>query len=618
MSPFSLRACFTASALAGAALAFAPQAAPAAVFCNYDAGTGTVSVELAAPGDQARIKRLAGPDGAITVNESACGGATVTTTDLVKVIDSSGGSTIVRLDAQAGGFGPGATPEATGEAEIEFSLNLGAGFSDSLEIYGEASGASIAAGAERVNLNYHDEQFAPDYDVAVQGADNLVLQGSPAHDWISAQGGGDAGQPWAGDLSASAFGGDDVLLGGEGDNWLYGGAGGDVVIGGGGADFIGGGDGDDTLSGGAGASDAVTYIEAQRGVSVDLAQTAPQQTGAAGTDAIAGFEKLGGSPYDDVLRGTDGPEMLFGEDGDDVLAARGGGDLLEGDGGADTLRGGAGDDIGLGGPGADTAAYDDAPAPVTIDLGSSGTTQDSGGSGAETLLDVEGVTGSPFDDTLTGSNGPDTIAGAGGADTIDGREGADALGGGAGLDAIESRDSSADSISCGEGPDSISADPLDKLDPDCTPAPPPAPAGGDSGATGPTTPPPGGGAQQGGSLPPVLSVRVPRQSLRRVRAHGLRALLGCSATCTVSGRLRASRRTARRLGLGTSAKRRTLGRLAPLTLDAGATRGGRVVLGSRARRALRSVRSVRLELRLGAVDGAGRAAAPVRIAVRLR
>ena len=53
-----------------------------------------------------------------------------------------------------------------------------------------------------------------------------------------------------------------------------------------------------------------------------------------------------GSRYDDVLRGSGGPDLLAGDTGDDFLYGLGGGD---------TLFGGAHDDLLIGGPGPDTS-----------------------------------------------------------------------------------------------------------------------------------------------------------------------------------------------------------------------------------------------------------------------
>ena len=241
---------------------------------------------------------------------------------------------------------------------------------------------------------------------------------------------------------------------------------------------------------------------------------------------------------------------------------------------------------------------------MRVDLGVTGALQSPDGSGDQALNRIEGVIGSPFADKLIGSTGPDAIDGGAGADTIEGNAGADRLSGGAGIDAIDSRDSSPDSISCGEGPDGLATDALDTLAADCIPA-------ATSGGALPASP-----ASPAG-VAPVLAVTIPRQSLRTVRARGLRVLLRCTKTCRAGGRVAIARPAARRLGLTRRAARRA-GRLAATDLAVGATVESRVRLSRRARNSLRGVHRARLVLRARAVDGAGLAAAPVRRTVRLR
>lgn len=60
------------------------------------------------------------------------------------------------------------------------------------------------------------------------------------------------------------------------------------------------------------------------------------------------------SPFDDVLRGTPGPDTIHALAGDDKVSGRRGDDKLFGDAGDDLLLGGRGDDTLTGGPGRDT------------------------------------------------------------------------------------------------------------------------------------------------------------------------------------------------------------------------------------------------------------------------
>lgn len=107
-------------------------------------------------------------------------------------------------------------------------------------------------------------------------------------------------------------------------------------------------------------------------------------------------------------------------------------DVLSGLGGADTLNGASGKD---------TATYAAATSGVNVYLQYTGI--DTGGAGIDTLISIENLTGSAFNDrligdasdnVLTGGAGDDIIKGKGGNDTFYGGDGTDRLTGGAGDD----------------------------------------------------------------------------------------------------------------------------------------------------------------------------------------
>jgi len=62
---------------------------------------------------------------------------------------------------------------------------------------------------------------------------------------------------------------------------------------------------------------------------------------------------------------------------------------------------------------------------VTVDLSSSTGTASDGLGGTDTLLNINGVVGSDFNDSIMGSAGNDLIEGRKGADTINGGGGTD-------------------------------------------------------------------------------------------------------------------------------------------------------------------------------------------------
>lgn len=153
-------------------------------------------------------------------------------------------------------------------------------------------------------------------------------------------------------------------------------------------------------------------------------------TGTAGPDVIVG---LGGSDDiqsgagDDRVCGDDGFDFLTGDLGNDVLDGGAGFDLLSGREGDDRLDGGLGADILVGGPGnnslfggADTGlpiedddfvSYLGSPGPVRVNLAEARAT----GWGTDTLSSIETVSGSDFSDTLVGDGRDNNFWGGDGA-----------------------------------------------------------------------------------------------------------------------------------------------------------------------------------------------------------
>ncbi|PWW03694.1 Ca2+-binding RTX toxin-like protein [Hoeflea marina] len=251
--------------------------------------------------------------------------------------------------------------------------------------------------------------------------------------------------------------GDDALDGNAGNDILYGGKGNDRLFGREGDDTLHGGTGNDTLDGGEG-SDTASYADATAAVVVDLlAKTA---TGGGGTDTMVSIENATGSDFDDVIYGDmaankliggDGADQLFGRDGndqiwggrgDDIVTGATGDDELYGGDGNDLLRGGvgddllfgdAGDDILNGGAGNDTASFDGSTLAggVVVSLVTGIATSSSG---TDTLIDIENIVGTEFDDQLTGDAGVNLLMGGDGDDLLEGGLGNDKLDGGRGSD----------------------------------------------------------------------------------------------------------------------------------------------------------------------------------------
>lgn len=124
-----------------------------------------------------------------------------------------------------------------------------------------------------------------------------------------------------------------------------------------------------------------------------------------------------------IINGTPGDDVLVGTPVDEILLGGAGNDQLTGGGGADVLDGGSG---------IDTARYDNSPAAVTIDLAAG--TGLGGDAQGDTLIGIENVVGSAFNDTLRGDGGANVLIGGAGDDILQGRGGNDLLVGGDGID----------------------------------------------------------------------------------------------------------------------------------------------------------------------------------------
>jgi len=281
--------------------------------------------------------------------------------------------------------------------------------------------------------------------------------------------------------------GNDVLYGGGGADALDGGNGNDVLVGGIGVDGMIGWYGDDTfimdasdvgfnnaIDGGIGF-DVVDYsaslgagkTAAGRtvGVAINLSNAGAGvvPVGVQVPDSFLAVEGVIGSAYDDVLIGGSAvvvdvagvPVPLLDANGVPVplVDALGvpitdpvtGAPLfrtvnndwrIDGGAGNDLLEGGPGNDILNGGAGSDTVNYLNAPpvvtlvagvpvnTGVTINLGTT-TAQNTVAAGTDTLVSIENVIGTDFDDTITGNGADNTIEGALGTNILNGGAGND-------------------------------------------------------------------------------------------------------------------------------------------------------------------------------------------------
>ncbi|MDQ4142498.1 MAG: hypothetical protein M3198_01960 [Actinomycetota bacterium] len=277
--------------------------------------------------------------------------------------------------------------------------------------------------------------------VGTQGRDTLVgtagsdvIAGLDGADHIKGLNGRDALCGDDGNDRLGGGGGRDRILGGAGDDLTRGRSGPDSIEGGAGDDQALGGVGRDTMAGDAGNDDlnggqdqnTLTYAGAPNGVDVDL--TEGSATGE-GQDTIQYFERLIGSPHDDVLGGHFDSTWFVSTAGND-----------EYNGLSHAW---------------DQVSYATADQAITADAELGTAT----GHGSDTLSGIDGLVGSDFDDTLRlgelreGVQGH--LQGGAGDDDLAGGDQTDGIEAGAGDDVVNTLGGD-DFVYPGAGNDDIS------------------------------------------------------------------------------------------------------------------------------------------------------------------
>ncbi len=216
---------------------------------------------------------------------------------------------------------------------------------------------------------------------------------------------GDAG---ANDLDAR--GGDDTLIGGDGQDSLRGGTGSDLLDGGTQLVLVGNSNYENWRVSANQSSqyDLAYYTDATSGVTVMLGADGANGSatgGGVGNDVLSNIEMVLGSPYGDVIHGSD----------------RNVNEILRGGAGDDTIQGGSGAGTDLG---SNFVDYRSAAGSVSVNLS---TNSASGADGNDVITGVRGIISGDFHDLLTGDAQDNYFDGGGGNDTIAGGDGADVL-----------------------------------------------------------------------------------------------------------------------------------------------------------------------------------------------
>ena len=378
----------------------------------------------------------------------------------------------------------GEVQDTFGDTDTLVSINQvqATAYNDTLD----ASGSDI--GIRFLGEEGDDRLIGSQGEDKLEGGDgNDELFGGGGRDYIYGGDGNDYLIGSHGNDELKGDDGNDYLSGGDGDDWLFGGAGDDTIDGGDGEDWLIGGAGDDTIDGGTGF-DRIDFRESTSSVEVNLS-SGTAVGAAIGSDAISNIERIIGSNFDDVLIGSstgdDVWESYTGGTGNDIIDGAGGNDYVwygrsdgavqvdlatgivtggEGEdrlisiewvGGsnfADTLLGSEGDDgfqpdalgddgagsnFAVGGAdlidgkgGVDTVSYSNTrtsdgfnPAGVIANL-ALGEVRDSAGN-LDTLINIENITGSAYDDHIIGDEYANVLRGEGGNDTLVGGAGDD-------------------------------------------------------------------------------------------------------------------------------------------------------------------------------------------------
>ncbi len=275
---------------------------------------------------------------------------------------------------------------------------------------------------------HNDKIFGGEGNDSLYGeAHRDVLKGGAGRDKLY---GGDGDDTLYGDKDNDMLYGDkgnDTLFGGEGEDTLDGGLGKDTLYGGSGDDVLIGRGDSDTLDGGSG-NDIITYHRNLIAVAINL-NLIEQANG----DILKNIENVTGSQFADVLIGNDEKNILNGLGGDDIFYGSLGNDVIDGGAGLDTM----------------SYEYINQAIHITL-IGNGIKTKHS----SDTILNIEKVIGSRFNDTLVGNEKANHLFGSAGEDYIEGGDGHDILQGGDDKDEIHGGQGN-DELTGGAGADSL-------------------------------------------------------------------------------------------------------------------------------------------------------------------
>jgi Ca2+-binding RTX toxin-like protein len=204
------------------------------------------------------------------------------------------------------------------------------------------------------------------------------------------------------------------------NDYLYGNAGANSFTIRGGSNYVDGGLG----------TDEIVYRKLAVAVNVNLT-TDLATRGDGGRDILHNIEDVRGGTGNDTIYGDALANRLDGDAGDDLIYGGDGKNVLLGGAGNDRIVGGPNADYIDGGPGIDTAYYYYSKVGITANLT---TDKAKAGLDSDTIVNIERVYGSNYNDSLTGDADTNVLWGAGGNDGLYGAGGNDYIDGGVGTD----------------------------------------------------------------------------------------------------------------------------------------------------------------------------------------
>jgi Ca2+-binding RTX toxin-like protein len=225
--------------------------------------------------------------------------------------------------------GPGMPSDCGNSSCTKFDTDTvwGGDGSDTIDYSSRGDNLTIAIDGSRKSGGFMENDDLHQMENANGGAGDDTIYGNNDSNSLTGGPGGDG---------ITGYQGNDYLAGHTGNDFLEGDGGNDYIVGGEDNDILEAAGGDDSLYGASGR-DRVSYDGATAGVTAYIGMGTSGQAGEA--DKIGGdVEDLEGSPYADVLHGSNGPNLLIGDGHGDVLVGHAGADTLQGGNGPDTLK----------------------------------------------------------------------------------------------------------------------------------------------------------------------------------------------------------------------------------------------------------------------------------------